>query len=553
MDKFLLKGLLYLARTWLKKDVDFGRLQVIAETKLLMDRRRTRVNHNNRKQKESKNPLRATLLFYALFGLMMGILIFFTANSLLSMILIHAYLLFMMSMTLITDFSSVLLDTTDNQVILPKPVNGRTLFVARLIHILVYLLQFTIALGIFPLIAIFVVMGIAAGFAAIFTILLTVALAVFFTYFLYILILSISNEQKAKDIIGYFQIFMTVLFTAGYQLVPRLIDYEALNRTFALHWYSYFLPPVWMAVTIESFQHLVFDGTHLTMILCSIAIPVFTFWLMIRYLAPSFSRKLASLQNDSEANKKKRKITKASSFSAFFSNIICKVPSEKAGYELVWKVTGRDRGFKMQFYPGIGYILVFAFIIIFKSGKDINGTMQSLPGSSLFLWFIYLPMFMVSGSVRIINSSEHFMASWVYFSMPIKYPGQILSGALKALFTKFFLPAYLLMYIAAFYFWGIAITDDFLFGLFNNLVIFTCMELFATHYLPFSRQQNIKDQTGRFVKVILQFAIIAALVGLHYLALQVNYLVAILIPVAATGSVLLFKKIQSLRWRDMTI
>jgi ABC-2 type transport system permease protein len=159
----------------------------------------------------------------------------------------------------------------------------------------------------------------------------------------------------------------------------------------------------------------------------------------------------------------------------------------------------------------------------------------------------------VSNSIRIIKTSDQFMAAWVYFSTPVKYPGQVLSGALKALFTKFFLPAFLLMYGVAFYIWSLAITDDFIFGLFNNLVMFVLMEKFADHYLPFSRQQNIKEQSGRFVKVLVQFAVIAALVGLHYLALKINYLVLGLVPVAAFGAYLLFKNIQSLRWKDMKI
>ena len=62
-------------------------------------------------------------------------------------IIVHTYIIFMMAMTLVTDFATVLLDTTDNQVILPRPVSSKTLFMARLVHILLYLLQFTIALS----------------------------------------------------------------------------------------------------------------------------------------------------------------------------------------------------------------------------------------------------------------------------------------------------------------------------------------------------------------------------------------------------------------------
>ena len=554
MDNWLLKILLSLVKLFAKRDIDFEKLQIITQTKIIMDRRRVRVSYKQQKNKEQKNPLLITLLVYGFFGLIMGFMIAFTKPFLLSMIFFHSYLLFMMAMTLITDFSTVLLDTADNQIILPRPVNSKTIFVARLVHILVYLLQFTIALALFPLIAIFIWGGISAGIAAFFTILLTVALAVFLTYLLYVMILRFSNEQKVKDIIGYFQIFMTLLFTVGFQLLPRMINFEEIMRTFTLHWYSYFLPPVWMALAIESLQEFNLDMLHLSMIACAVLVPLFTFWVMIKYLAPSFSRKLALLQNDqvSLKTREKKQVVKKT-VSSLFSTLLCNSASEKAGYEMVWKMTGRDKGFKLQFYPSFGYIIVFVFIIVFKSSSNFNATLQSLPGSNLFLWLIYLPIFSVSTSKTILPYYENFQASWVYQSTPVKYPGQLISGSLKALLTKFFLPIYLLLFAFAWYIWGNNIIDDFIFGFFNNLIIFFLLEILSVHHLPFSQQQNIKEQSGRFVKVFVQLISIAALVGLHYLALKINWLVSGLVIVAAFIGYYLIQKIKSLRWKDMTI
>lgn len=553
MDKWLLRLLLYPVKIFAGKGIDFERLKIIVETKILMDRRRVRSNYKQQKNKDPKNPLLITLIVYGFFGLMIAIMIGVNKNMLLNLILFHAYLLFMMAMTLITDFSSVLLDTTDNQIILPRPVNSKTVFMARLLHILVYLLQFTIALAAFPLISIFISYSIGAGFAAIFTTLLSVALAVFFTYLLYILILRFANEQKVKDIIGYFQIFMTLLFTVGYQLLPRLINFEEVSRTFKLHWYSYYLPPVWMALSVESFHLFQFDSTHLLMLFCSFFIPVFTFWLMIKYLAPSFARKLSMLQNDSGTVNPSAKQIQHRSISSRFSALTCFNSLEKAGYEMVWKITGRDKGFKMQFYPSLGYILVFMFIIVFKSGKDFANTLHSLPGTTSFLWLIYIPIFSVSGSKSIVTYYENFQASWIYYSTPIKYPGQIISGSLKALLTKFFLIPYLLLFAFSLFTWGPAIIDDYAFGFLNNIIIFIFLEIFGNHSLPFSQQMNIKMQTGKFVKVLFQMLLIAVLVGIHYLALQINWLVLALIPVSGATAYFLIKKVKSYRWKDMTV
>jgi len=549
MDKLILKFVLFCSRLLIKQGVDFERLKIIAETKILMDRRRVYMNWKQKQQKENSNPLLTTLVIYSFFGLFIGAMVF-TLNSLvLNMIFIHAYLLFMMAMTMITDFSSVLLDTTDNQIILPKPVNSKTLFVARLVHILVYLLQFTIALALFPVLFIFIKFGILTGITSIATVLLTVAFAVFITYLLYALILRFSNEQKVKDIVGYFQIFMTVFFAVGFQVIPRLINFDQLAVNFQLHWYSYFLPPVWMALTLEAVHQFNFDTIHLIMIACAVILPAFTFWLMIKYLAPSFARKLAALNNEASDKKNESEVAQqAKPVSQKIAAIICRSKTESSSFETVWKITGRDKNFKMQFYPSLAYILVFIFIFVFKSGQNVETLWRNLSSTKMFLFFVYMPMFSIAGSMAFITTNDNFQASWIYQSTPISQPGYLISGGLKAILAKFFTLIYLIMFAFAFYVWGTAVIDDFILGFFNNIFLFLLITNLSDHYLPFSRQPNTKQQTGKFVQALLQMIIIGALVGIHYLVIQNNWLTWSLIPLSAAGCYFLLKRIQNLNW-----
>jgi hypothetical protein len=151
-----------------------------------------------------------------------------------------------------------------------------------------------------------------------------------------------------------------------------------------------------------------------------------------------------------------------------------------------------------------------------------------------------------------ITFNENFLASWIYQSTPVAKPGQIISGGLKALLTKFFIPVFLILFLFAFYIWGVAIVDDFAFGFFNNIFMFLLIANLSDHYLPFSRQQNSKQQSGRFVLVILQMLIIGALVGIHYLVLKNNWLIYCLIPVSVAGCYLLIKRLQNLRWLQIS-
>ena len=554
MDKLILRFVLFLAKIFLKKDVDFEKLKIIAETKLIMDRRRVRVTMKKQTKKDPNNQMLTTLIVYTILGLFIGILVLTLKEIVMTMTIIHSYVLFMMAMTLITDFSSVLLDTTDNQIILPRPVNSKTFFVARLVHILVYLLQFTLALALFPIIFIFIGYGILVGLASIITILLTVMFAVFITYLLYGLILKLSSEEKIKDIISGFQIAMTIIFAVGFQIVPRLINIENLKVTMPINWYTYLLPPMWMANALQAVQQLKVDIPHLIMILLAVALPVFTFWIMIKFLAPSFAKKMAAMGN---AETKEEIVTNKAGqqkkgLSEKLALIVCINKTEQAGFEMAWKMTARDKGFKIQFYPSLAYILVFVFIVVFKRGENFAHTWATLSSSESFLWCVYLPMFTISAAVSLIAFNENFAASWVYISRPLMQPGSLISGALKMLLVKFFAPIILLLFAFSYYVWGYKIIDDFVLGIFNNILVFLIISHVGKSYLPFSMQPNVNQQSGKFVRVFVQMAIIGSLVGLHYLALKVWWLVAALIPFSAVGCYFLFRTVQNYSWQKIS-
>jgi ABC-2 type transport system permease protein len=554
VDKFLLKMIKLFRAVFLKQGIDFERMVAIVETKLTMDKRRVYMNWRQSQQKENRNHLNMILFSYLFFGLIFGILIFFVPSFLLSMIMMHAYVLFMMAMTMITDFSTVLLDTTDNQVILPRPVSGKTLFMARLVHIFIYLLQFTIALSFFPWLFTFIKYGWLTGAGFIITVLLTVLLAVFITYFLYLLILRFSSEEKVKEVVTYFQIFMTIFFALGYQVIPRLINLKQLSYDFTLHWYSYLLPPVWMAVALETLQSFRFDVVHVSMICLAVVVPVFAFWIMNKYLAPSFARKLSAVQTEGNvAGKKRIDASSNKSLPDSLSHLLCRSKAEKSTFEMTWKITGRDKAFRLQFYPGMAYILVFVFIFVFNGGRDMELHWQGLPGSNRFLWFIYLPMFTISSSIIIVAFNENYQASWVYHSLPVSRPGELVLGSIKALFVKYFVPVYVLMFAFCFYIWGISIADDFAFGLFNNLLCYLIFATLSDHYLPFSRQPNTRQQSGRFLIVILQMIIVSALVGVHYLVLPQSWFIYGLMPVMIICCLLLMRNLQQLPWEKIAV
>lgn len=62
----------------------------------------------------------------------------------LMMSLLFSIVMFLITTTLISDFSTVMLDLRDKNILFSKPVDRRTLNMAKSLHILIYLLTLTL-------------------------------------------------------------------------------------------------------------------------------------------------------------------------------------------------------------------------------------------------------------------------------------------------------------------------------------------------------------------------------------------------------------------------
>jgi ABC-2 type transport system permease protein len=550
MDTFILKIILKFLQWIPLPSVNMDQLKIIVSTKLIMDRRRKPATLRQNKEKEGANNMLYALIMYSILGLFMGIMIFTIPSIMVVMIVLHSYFLFMLIMTMITDFSNVLLDTSDSLIILPKPISGKTLLVARTIHIIVYLSQLILALMIFPLVFTFIKYGILVGCAVIITILLTTAVGLFTSYILYGLVLRFTSEQKIKDIISYFQIFMTIFFAVGYQVIPRLINLKQISFDYHLSWYSYLLPPVWMASLLEALHSFNFDSIHILMIILALLVPVIAGFIVKKILAPYFSQSISRLNANNDKSSVAEKKT-GIGISEKLSKFICNNDYEKAAFSKVWKITSREKNFRLQFYPGLAYIPVFIFIVFFKDINNAGQTWRNMNQGDMFVWLLYIGIFSITGGLMIIKYSENFSAAWVYQSAPITKPGEIISGTMKALLVKFFVPVYIIMAACTFFVWGIKVWDDVLLAFFSNILIFYIIALLSEHYLPFSQQQTAKDQAGRFVRVMLQMILITVLVGIHYIAIKLGWLVLALIPVIIIGLYFSMHRIKKLSWNEI--
>jgi ABC-2 type transport system permease protein len=554
MNKYLLNGFMAIAKYFLPKDVDIEKLRTIVEIKAIAFNRQKLINANLNKAKAGKS---TNLIFaYIMYAFMSIIITFilhvaiFKQNSIFAGgIILNGYLLFMMAMTLVTDFSQILLDTTDNQIIFPKPINSSTYFSSKLVFILMYILQYTLAFSVIPIVYLFIAKGFLVGIVSFVMILLTVMLTVFLTYFLYGFMLKFSSEQKLKSIINGFQIIITILFAAGFQIIPRFVNFSNLNFAAAPKIWHYFFPPAWMAASAELVNGI-YSTQLLAMAILSITIPIISLYCLVKFIAPSFSRKIELLAGETVKVEIDTSKGKNKNLSETFSNFCCSQNQEKAGFDLAWHISSRDKGFKLQFYPSVFYCLTIVAVSIFKNGKSFERIWNDLPNTNHFLWFAYSPLFIGFTLLGIMNFYENFSAAWVYTARPIEKPGVVIAGTIKALFVKYFIPVFLIFFVLAYCIWGLKIADDFVLAFAGTCFLLLLNILFSKNYMPFSVQITMAQQSGKFIMVILRILLMGAVCFIHYLAIRLNqlWLVPALSVALIFATYFTLRKIKLINW-----
>ena len=114
---------------------DYGQFRTILAAKLTLDNRRQTLARFSQQETSQPTGLLASLGFFVFMGAFVSFVLLARVSPLVAFTVIFTFIMFMLAMSLIADFSAVLLDTVDLIVLGPRPVSGRTILVARLAHI----------------------------------------------------------------------------------------------------------------------------------------------------------------------------------------------------------------------------------------------------------------------------------------------------------------------------------------------------------------------------------------------------------------------------------
>lgn len=556
INRYIINFILLFKSLFVRLGVDPDQLRIILSTKMKMDDRRPNVYNQQRKKqhKEVNNASWLTMFFLALTGLVFTIILGVVKAPYAAHTIYFSAFMVMLAITLISDFTSVLIDVRDNYIILPRPVSEATFTVSRILHIGIHIAKMAFAIAISGMVFSFW-QGTVSGFIFLLEVLIATVMSIFLVNIIYLVVLKITSPQKFKDFISYFQIIFSVIIFAAYYTLPRLINASVLaNFNIKEFKILAFIPPMWLAALHElAVNFKTADG--LTFIYAALALitPVVSLYLVIKVLAPGFNEKLSAISASGDDATIISSDGKGAS-RGFMNQLAAKIapkPIENAGFKFTWLLSSRYRDFKVKVYPAFAYVPVYFLYFGFMSKKgSLAQNWENMKDGNMYILLIYLTSFVLTTVLQNANMTDKYKASWIFFTTPLKQPGEILAGMYKAIIIKFYLPYFSLISVFSIIFWGPKVINDLILAFMVGFIYGILVALFQVKGLPFSQPVNLK-KGGR---VFISFATMLVPVGigfLHHWAAKWEWVITISAILMTGAALLMFNYYRKESWENL--
>lgn len=494
---------------------DYKMMRLILQTKLTMDRRRvpTIFNQSNKKKQvdargveKDENNFNKSLWMYGLLGLLVVPFMLIGDSPMFQMSIVFSILMFMIMTSMISDFSSALLDIRDKPIIGTKPITQKTVSLAKAVHVGIYLFFLTVSLTAAPLVTALIKHGVVFFLMFAAEIVLADMFIMVVTALVYMLILRFFDGEKLKDIINYVQIILSIAITVGYQLAVRSFDLVHLQTVFKPAWWQVFVPSVWFAAPFEwliggngELHFVIFTGL-------AVFVPIVSFALYMNLL-PSFERNLMKLSHSGAAKKQQR-----GGLADGIGRILCKSPEERSFFRFASLMMRGEREFKLKVYPSLGFSFIFPFIFMLNSLRD--GSWAELVESEWYL-AIYMTMIIIPTVVMMLRYSGKHKGAWIYRTAPVQEVGPIFSGTLKAFLVRLYVPVYLLVSIAFLAIFGVRIAVDLAAVLLASAMYTALCFMWMKKVIPFSEPFGAAGK-GDGVTALPLMLVIGVFVALHF-------------------------------------
>jgi hypothetical protein len=523
--------------------VDYNQFIRILKLKLTLDDRRA-----NKYSKKQENGQEKTLIKQSFFQIFMGVFfamfLILIKSQFTFYYFAHTFVMMMMAMMIISEFSTILFDTSENVIIQPLPIKGSTISLARNAHVFVYLAMMAFCLSVATIITAIYKFGNLSALIFTFTIILNVLFTLFFTNILYLGIMRLVTGERLKNLLMYFQIAIAIFFMAAYQIGLRMVDKTVLqDMVLSVHWFTFLFPPAFFSGLIEAITALNFDHSHLLFIAEALILPPVAIYLTGKYLTPVFNRKLMELEQGDRIAEVKNETARNSLYFRTMSAIFVKTKEEKASFKLMWKMTGRERQFKQTVLPSFGYMVIMMIL----PNMDKHSSFNDFTTGYKYIFILYILLIVPFSLCTSLLLGNNQTSAWVFKSLPLKSPASFFKGAIAAAFARFFVPFYFLVGTVVGLLWGIRVLPDILIAFLSIYLITILLYYFQKPGFPFSMEKSAVQGGANTIKVFGLMAL-AGIVGfLHYLLLTWNPFASLMLIPVYTGAIYYVNRIMVYR------
>ncbi len=507
--------------------VNYEKLRAILKAKLIMENRRTSAFSNSFSSQESNSKIsqffqnsnffKRGYILFLIYGLILAGLCASIDDIKIRYTVLFAVGMFLFFAGIIVDFTEVLIDTRDRDILLYKPVGEKEINLARLISLIIYVVKLALIMFGPALLLTLVKRPQEVPILLVEVVMLSVSL-VMFEYIFYYVLFRIFKNLNIKSIITTVQVLIFVVLMIGFQVFGHIVDKEMAIKIFSSEAFKYLFIPMWFTGPFE----LLYGNFETINIIYTVLLIVF----FIGFIAIN-----TAISKDFEeilSKKNKVIINKKSSFLQRLTNkFFAKNDMERAGVNMVFWMKGSDEKLKFQLGSISLMIIVYPLIFLFaafKKGSDPMADMVLRDHARFVTLINYMSSMMALGIWQILNYATNYKASIIHLITGNLRLKEFRNGVKKGgLFSFIFVPVLInamLMSLFVKNAWFIDYINPIIFIMLSGII---ASDLLLKN-IPFSLDiTKIKNgQKGYFWAGMAAMFITALLAGLNALLIFLN-------------------------------
>ena len=540
-EPFALKLVDKCVKPFLSKDLNYSQIREMLRLKLIMDSRRVPPTFQNNKKKSEKEPKRSmilTCLIYLFLGFMIAptqiLSNVFGANS-----IGFAMLIFMLFSVYISEYSAVLLDTTEKSFYGALPIGRSEISTAKNIHIAYYIGAIAAAMMLPSIVVGFIFRGILYGFVFTLVSITIVVVCLHLAGVIYYLLLKVFSGERLKDILSGFQVFMAIAVILSYQIVPKIINMaDFSDKELVFSPFYFILPPTWFAAIIA-----ILFGTikvWYLYVLAGITVPA-VILLEVLYkkkVMPEFEGELDKLTETAKENKS------LSPFSKLMCKLLSKDEQENAFMKLVLIQISRNRDMKLKLYPQLANVFILPIIMVLPQitrEKGLAGFIENLREGRWGLALLYFTGLTSAYIYAIIGQSENAESIMFYQILPIENLSKCIRAGVKVVLFRYLTPIFVALSAILLGVYGFGVIPDLIIAYLSFIFVTGSMIRMGSWVLPFSHEADLANSGIGVLMFFLSFFMLAVFGGTQIMLLNTLGLQLIGIVVMTLANLVLWK------------